>query len=79
MCKDRALFVYERLKRDIQTEEMTALVRGLAALAPRSLYFDGTQVALNASKESLRDELHLALDPLPDDIVGVYRTLLKIG
>ena len=51
--------VYERLKRDIQTEEMTALVRGLAALAPRSLYFDGTQVALNASKESLRDELHL--------------------
>lgn len=70
--------IYERLGRDIETEEMTALLRGLAALAPRSLYFDGKQVALNASRESLRDELHLALDPLPDEVVGVYRTLLNV-
>lgn len=70
--------IYTRLKLDIVDEKMAELVRGLAALAPRSLYFDGKQVAFNASLQALRDELHLALDPLSDDIVGVYRNLLNV-
>ncbi len=62
--------VYERCKRDLGIDDMGASVRGLAALAPRSLYIDDKQVALNATVDSLRNELHLALDPLWDEVVG---------
>lgn len=63
--------VFERCKRDVGVDDM-------AALAPCNLYFDGRQVASNATAESLRDELRLALDPLSDEVVGVYRGLLRV-
>ncbi len=59
-----ATALYERSdgKYDIDLETLDSLVRGLAALAPRGMYFDGRIVALNAEPNVLLDELHEALD-----------------
>jgi hypothetical protein len=70
--------IFERAGRDVGLDDLTALVRGLAALAPSSVYFDGKQIALNASREALLNELHLAVDPVPDEVLGVYRSLLRV-
>jgi hypothetical protein len=70
--------IFERSHRDIGLDDLTALVRGLEALAPACVYFDGKQVALNASREGLLGELRLSVDPMPDDIAAVYRSLLSV-
>ncbi len=44
--------VYERRGLDLDHEEVAAIVRGLAALAPATMYFDGELVALDASPKA---------------------------
>jgi hypothetical protein len=62
----------ERL--DLTEDEWTAIVRGLAALAPKSVFYDGRLVALNATPDVVLRELHDTLGEYPsglaDDLIA---------
>jgi hypothetical protein len=66
----------EREKLDLGIEAVEATVRGLRALAPRSIYFDDGVVSLNASVDAVMDELLQTLDPLPKELTLGYRRAL---
>ena len=57
---------------DLELHEIESLVRGLAALAPKSVYSDGKFVALNATPSALYDELRVSLSELDPELAGDY-------
>ncbi|MEV5820393.1 ATP-binding protein [Micromonospora haikouensis] len=59
---------------DLTGSEVVAMMRGLAALAPNSIYFDGVMVALNASPENLLKELHETLGDYPERMASTYKS-----
>jgi Histidine kinase-, DNA gyrase B-, and HSP90-like ATPase len=63
---------------DLTADDVVAIVRGLAALAPNSIYFDGVMVALNASPENLLHELHDTLGDYPDRLAGTYIAVVPV-
>ena len=52
--------------------EIESLVRGLAALAPKSVYTDGRYVALNATPAALYGEIRESLDVFDPELVAEY-------
>lgn len=58
---------------DLDDEEVAGLVRGLHALAPKSVFADGTVVALNASPGALLREIDDNLNEYDQELVGPYR------
>ncbi|MEV4385036.1 ATP-binding protein [Micromonospora sp. NPDC049580] len=58
---------------DLRADEIDALVRGLQALAPRSVFTDDRVVALNATPASLYREIRESLDLFDDELVNQYR------
>ena len=71
--------LYERSegRYDIDPDTLDAVVRGLAALAPRGMYFDGKFVALNSDPATLVDELHASLDRYTGGIGEAYKQELE--
>ncbi|MGW0083555.1 ATP-binding protein [Streptomyces sp. NPDC003393] len=70
--------VYERRGIDLDREEATAIVRGLAALAPVTMYFDGQLVALNATPQGLLGELAQTLSEYPSRLTDTYRSAVPV-
>lgn len=69
-----ALGAYLRAEgHDMDATQVEGLVRGLDALAPKALYFDGRVIALNASPEALFREVRETLDQYDEDLVSAYR------
>jgi hypothetical protein len=60
-------------KVDLEEDEWSAIVRGLAALAPQSLYHDGRVIALNSSPKNLLAEIYESLGSYPDALVEDFR------
>jgi hypothetical protein len=67
----------ERVQHDFGVEEVEAIVRGLRALAPRTLYFENSVVALNASPDAVLTEILETLEPLPAELVETYKQELE--
>jgi len=65
--------LFERTAEDFSNDEVEAVVRGLAALAPRCLYFDGSIVALNTNAGTLYLELGKAIAPIDDAVAQGMR------
>lgn len=61
--------LFERTGDDYAESEVEAVVRGLAALVPKCLFFDGSVVALNTNSATLYSELGKAIAPI-DDVVA---------
>ena len=62
---------------DIAIKPLTAMLRGLSALAPNGLWFEADdRFALNASVDSVMAELRTTVGPLDDNVVGVFRAVL---
>lgn len=59
--------------------EIESLVRGLAALAPKSVYTDGRYVALNATPVSLYREIRESLDVFDSELVAEYLDTVPNG
>lgn len=57
---------------DLDVAEIESLVRGLAALAPKSVYTDGRYVALNATPAALYGEIRESLDVFDPELVAEY-------
>ncbi len=57
---------------DMDVAEIESLVRGLAALAPKSVYTDGRYVALNATPAALYAEIRASLDVFDPELVAEY-------
>lgn len=74
-----ATALYERTKHayDVDLETLEGILRGLAALAPKGIYFDNRIIATNASPRVLMDELHEALDRYPAGVASAYREALR--
>ncbi|MET9011700.1 ATP-binding protein [Streptomyces olivaceoviridis] len=70
--------VYERRGIDLDREEATAIVRGLAALAPVTMYFDGQLVALNATPQGLLGELTVTLGEYPHRMSEAYKSAVPV-
>ncbi|MCW1094564.1 ATP-binding protein [Streptomyces sp. RS2] len=70
--------VYERSGIDLDHEEVAAIVRGLAALAPATMYFDGQLVALNASPQGLIGELRQTLGEYPNRLAETYKVAIPV-
>ena len=49
------------------------VIRGLRALAPRTMYFDNSLVALNASPDAVLAEVDETLAPMPAELVETYK------
>jgi hypothetical protein len=58
---------------ELTPSEVDALIRGLAALAPRSVFADDRIVALNASPAALYAEIRASLDEFDPSLVDEYR------
>ncbi|MEY9859070.1 hypothetical protein ABH935_004697 [Catenulispora sp. GAS73] len=73
--------IYERThgKLDLTHEDLTSIVRGLAALAPSSVFFDGEFIALNASPQSLLFELNQTLQDYPDRLANSYLEAVQLN
>lgn len=67
----------EREKVDLGVERVETIVRGLHALAPRTVYVADDVVSLNASAEAVENELRETLDPMPAGLVEIYRNALS--
>ncbi|MFF5717611.1 ATP-binding protein [Streptomyces buecherae] len=67
--------IYERTDGaiDLTPEELTAIIRGLAALAPSSIFFDGQLIALNATPKALLQELNSTLRDYPARLADAYK------
>lgn len=70
--------VYERRGLDLDHEEVAAIVRGLAALAPSTMYFDGQLVALNASPQGLLGELRQTFGEYPNRLAETYKVAVPV-
>ena len=64
-------------KLDYPVGELRGLVRGLAALGPDGLWFEGDQLALNGSITSIVKELRAAVDPVEDAVADLFKEALK--
>ena len=65
---------------DIAIRPLTAMLRGLSALAPNGLWFEADErFALNASVDSVMAELRATVGPLKNDVVGTFRAALDNG
>ncbi|HEY4451807.1 MAG TPA: ATP-binding protein [Solirubrobacteraceae bacterium] len=65
---------------DIPIKPLTAMLRGLSALAPDGLWFEADErFALNASVENVIAELRATVGPLDNDVVGAFRDELRNG
>lgn len=73
-----ALSVALRLKSGIEVNhrQLTAMLRGLAAIAPTTLWLQGERFALNASPTAVKAELRSSVEPVDDDIAGALKALL---
>lgn len=72
--------LYERLTVDLGWDNVYATVRGLAALAPRGIWFDEEGfVSLNASARMVKQEIQATIDPLSPELSSVYEELLQSG
>lgn len=58
---------------DLREDEVDALVRGLAALAPKSIYSDERVIALNATPSALYREIRESLDEFDTELVEMYK------
>lgn len=58
---------------ELTPSEVDALIRGLAALAPRSVFADDRIVALNASPAALYAEVRASLDEFDPSLVDEYK------
>ncbi|MFI6695901.1 ATP-binding protein [Streptomyces sp. NPDC050433] len=65
---ERSNFEYEP-----HEDELAAVIRGLAALAPNSIYYDGTFVALNSTPDALYREWGASLESYPSGVSESYR------
>ncbi|MGN9791055.1 ATP-binding protein [Streptomyces sp. OZ13] len=70
--------VYERRGLDLDHDEVAAIVRGLAALAPATMYFDGQLVALNASPQGLLGELRQTFGEYPNRLADTYKVAVPV-
>jgi len=62
----------------IANRPLTAILRGLSALAPDGLWFEAEErFALNASVDGVIAEMRSTVGPLDDDVVGAFRAVLK--
>lgn len=66
----------ERKDIDLGAAELETVVRGLAALAPRGLWFDDSTISLNTSVETVREEIRATIDPLPSELTSEFERLL---
>ncbi len=65
---------------DIAIRPLTAMLRGLSALAPNGLWFEADErFALNASVDGVMAELRATVGPLDSDVVGTFRAALGNG
>jgi len=64
---------------DMDVAEIEWLVRGLAALAPKSVYTDGRHVALNATPAALYGEIRESLDVFDPGLVAEYLDTVPKG
>jgi Histidine kinase-, DNA gyrase B-, and HSP90-like ATPase len=71
--------LFERMQKDFGLSTLGAVIGGIAALAPQSVWFDGEHVALNASVEASLKELSDTIAPLPDELAGSYKSLPGVG
>ncbi|MDP9608831.1 ATP-binding protein [Streptomyces demainii] len=71
--------VYERRGIDLDREEATSIVRGLSALAPVTMYFDGQLVALNATPHGLLGELTQTLGEYPNRLTDTYKSAVPVS
>lgn len=62
---------------DYSDDEVHGLIRGIHALAPKSVFTDGTVVALNATPDALLRELDSNLAEYDQNLVGAYRDTMK--
>ncbi|MGX5392105.1 ATP-binding protein [Streptomyces anulatus] len=73
--KDLITGLFERSNYEYEPheDELAAVIRGLAALAPNSIYYDGTFVALNSTPENLYQEWGASLASYPIGVSESYR------
>jgi hypothetical protein len=62
---------------DIGVGELRGLLRGLGALAPDGLWIEQDAIALNASIPKIVEEVRKSVEPLSDDVAGVFKQALK--
>ncbi|MFD8896348.1 ATP-binding protein [Streptomyces ardesiacus] len=72
--KDLITGIYERSNYELEPseDELSAVIRGLAALAPNSIYYDGKFVALNSTADALYREWGAALKSYPSAVAESY-------
>jgi len=58
---------------ELTESQVDALIRGLAALAPKSVFADDRIVALNASPAALYEEIRASLDEFDPSLVDEYK------
>jgi hypothetical protein len=61
---------------ELSVSNVRGLVRGLAALAPDGLWVEGDSVALNASIALVTRELRESVEPVSDEIAGLFKAAL---
>lgn len=71
--------LYERRHLDLTHEEVVAIVRGLAAIAPATMYFDGQLVAMNATPNGLLGELNQTFSEYPSRLADAYRSVFPVS
>ena len=62
---------------EIPVTSLRGLVRGLVALAPDGLWVEGDSVALNASIPSITNGLRKSVEPLSDEVAGVFKKAIE--
>ncbi|WP_406227930.1 ATP-binding protein [Streptomyces anthocyanicus] len=73
--KDLITGLFERSNHEYEPheDELSAVIRGLAALAPNSIYYDGTFVALNSTRDALYREWGTSLESYPSNVSASYK------
>ena len=74
----QALTATLKVKHDIgmTVGNVRALIRGLTALAPDGLWVEGDAVALNTSIPVVTKELRASVEPLSDQVAGLFKRAL---
>lgn len=63
-------------KIDLPVGELRGLLRGLGALAIDGIWIEDDQVALNASISNVVQELRAAIEPVSDEVAGLFKEAL---
>lgn len=61
---------------DKTVADVRGLIRGLAALSPDGLWVEGDAVALNASIPIIAKELRASVEPVSDEVAGLFKQAL---